>query len=85
MSDFKEIADRLLNSSFYEEIDEVDGDIAELLSIHKELEKENERLNQQGAFFAAKSEELERKLEVARLGFKKLSQSSDGLGLKNGS
>jgi len=31
----------------------------------QELEKENERLNQQGAFFAAKSEELERKLEVA--------------------
>jgi methionyl-tRNA synthetase len=28
----------------------------------RELEKENERLNQQGAFFAAKSEELERKL-----------------------
>jgi predicted nuclease with TOPRIM domain len=32
----------------------------------RELEKENERLNQQGAFFAAKSEELERKLEVAK-------------------
>jgi hypothetical protein len=56
------------HNSYYWEEDEWGWIIKEIETMdeaYSKLEKENERLNQQGAFFAAKSEELERKLEVA--------------------
>ena len=41
---FKQISDRLLNSSSYEHIDEVEWDIEKLVKIHHELEQENKVL-----------------------------------------
>ena len=41
---FKQISDRLLNSSSYKHIDEVEWDIEKLVKIYHELEQENKEL-----------------------------------------
>ena len=41
---FKQISERLLTSSNYEEVDEVEWDIQNLVKIHDKVEKENAEL-----------------------------------------
>lgn len=41
---FKQISERLLTSSNYEEVDEVEWDIQNLVNIHDKVEKENAEL-----------------------------------------
>ena len=44
---FKQISERLLTSSNYEQVDEVEWDIQKLVKIHYKTEKENQKLREQ--------------------------------------
>ena len=49
---FKQISDRLLNCSNYEQAEEVERDIEKLVEIHHELEQENKELVEALAMYA---------------------------------
>lgn len=44
MTNFKTIAEKLLNSTDYKDISEVNGDIEKLVEMHERVQKENEQL-----------------------------------------